>query len=87
SGSSDICQEKDNRSSTSSETNSNDTFEDKEIKFLERVHKEQIRNEIRERNREKKLLQNNETSTFQDQELIQKSFTSKIDQNVSKEPI
>ncbi|CAG8696876.1 15876_t:CDS:2, partial [Cetraspora pellucida] len=29
--------------------------EDKKIKFLERVHKEQIRNEIKERNHEKKL--------------------------------
>ncbi|CAG8810904.1 31789_t:CDS:2, partial [Gigaspora margarita] len=31
------------------------SFEDKEIKFLEQVYKEQIRNEIKERNREKKL--------------------------------
>lgn len=36
SGSSDICQEKDNRSSTFSETNSNDTFEDKESEFFSR---------------------------------------------------
>ncbi|CAG8847087.1 38537_t:CDS:2, partial [Gigaspora margarita] len=33
----------------------NDTLKDKEIEFLNRVHKEQISNEIRERNQRKKL--------------------------------
>lgn len=77
SGSSDMCQEKDNRSFTSSETNSNDTFKDKEIEFLEQVHKEQISNMIRERKREKQLLRNNKSSTSQDQEPIQKNLHPK----------
>ncbi|CAG8771310.1 17295_t:CDS:1 [Cetraspora pellucida] len=46
--------------------NSNVSFENKEIEFLERVHKEHIRNEIRERKREKKLLQNDDASHNQD---------------------
>ncbi|CAG8801228.1 23167_t:CDS:10, partial [Gigaspora margarita] len=53
-------------------TNSDVSFEDKEINFLERVHKEQIRNEIREKNQKKKLqretaiqdLTDNKESTF-----------------------
>ncbi|RHZ78213.1 hypothetical protein Glove_166g150 [Diversispora epigaea] len=40
--------------------------EDEEIEFLNRVHKEQISNEIRERKQEKKLLRNNEKSNNQD---------------------
>ncbi|RIB07604.1 hypothetical protein C2G38_417445 [Gigaspora rosea] len=54
---------------TFSETKS---FKDREIEFLERVHKEQVRNGIRE----KKLLQNNEASHNQDPLLYDKDNSS-----------
>ncbi|CAG8719567.1 19192_t:CDS:2, partial [Racocetra fulgida] len=75
-----------NASTSDNAPNSDVSFKDKEIEFLERVRKEQIRNEVRERKREK-LIRNNKASAYRDQEPIQKNFTPKIDQNVLEEPI
>ncbi|RHZ87415.1 hypothetical protein Glove_35g25 [Diversispora epigaea] len=52
---SDTCQETKTQCFTSSICIKTKSSEDKEIEFLDHVHKEQISNEIRERNREKKL--------------------------------
>ncbi|CAG8824644.1 33222_t:CDS:2, partial [Gigaspora margarita] len=51
---------------TDNTSNSDEPDEDKEIKeFLDRVHKENISNEIRERNRKKKLQSQQNTSNIQ----------------------
>ncbi|RHZ44024.1 hypothetical protein Glove_772g24 [Diversispora epigaea] len=83
---SDIINNTSNSDELNNVPNSDVSFEDKEIEFLERIHKEQIRNGIRERNREKKLLRNNEEPTFHDQDPIQKNYTPQINQNVLEEP-
>ncbi|KAF0383972.1 hypothetical protein F8M41_011647 [Gigaspora margarita] len=51
---------------TSCKMNSDVSFEDKEINFLERVHKEQISNEIREKNQKKKLQRETATQGLTD---------------------
>ncbi|KAF0500574.1 crinkler family protein [Gigaspora margarita] len=65
--------------------NSNISFENKEIKFLEQVHKEHIINEIRERKREKKLLQNDEAPHNQDPVSYNKDNSSCVIKTVTVE--
>ncbi|RHZ69857.1 hypothetical protein Glove_277g15 [Diversispora epigaea] len=76
SSNSDIYKESLTRCSTSPICAKSKSLEDKEMgDFLDRVYKETVSNEIREKNREKKLLRNIDASVSQDREVLSDAKT------------
>ncbi|CAG8599463.1 4797_t:CDS:2, partial [Diversispora eburnea] len=75
-----VCQETKTQCSTSPICIETKSFDDKEIEFLDRVHKEQIGNEIRERNRKKKLQNQGSTQNTSPSSDIQNEVNPVIDQ-------
>ncbi|RHZ78665.1 hypothetical protein Glove_158g77 [Diversispora epigaea] len=75
-----VCQETKTQCSTSPICIETKSFDDKKIEFLDRVHKEQISNEIRERNRKKKLQSQGSIQNTSSSSDIQNEVNPVIDQ-------